>query len=377
MQLDFHYYATFCAAILAGFSRGDSLAISYCDQFVDECSVTLLSKIKGPAAAATTQLQSELLNARTDRSGLQNITRIWSSFHFLPRDLYAEVGRGGKRYKNKFRLICGPNGALVADTVRLAKDRGPQAAGVAMHALSDTWAHRYFAGTPSLVINNTDYHFYELTDDENEPEKPIRFNHNPLAADDPEKGSYTNSLFQTSEKSIMNLGHGRAGHFPDYGYARYRYLPAWGDYREVVKDNPSDYFNAFCQMVYALKYLHGDVPEFAVDTYDEDAVAPYADRIRRIIGERRTDASADWRALGEELSGGKVEEFDILKYQDEYRDSDAKADTFLGRFIAAALAQKSMVTDSIYRSGNPLSGFSVEPKKKKARRAGKEAGENE
>ncbi|MBQ1502692.1 MAG: hypothetical protein IIZ35_01695, partial [Clostridia bacterium] len=99
--------------------------------------------------------------------------------------------------------------------------------------------------------------------------------------------------------------------------------------------------------------------------------------IRRIIGERRTDASADWRALGEELSGGKVEEFDVLKYQDEYRDSDAKADTFLGRFIAAALAQKSMVTDSIYRSGNPLSGFSVEPKKKKARRAGKEAGENE
>ena len=375
MQLDFHYYATFCAAILAGFSRSDSLAIAYADQFVDECSVTLLSKIKGPSAAATTQLQSELLNARTDRSGLQDITRIWSSFHFLPRDLYAEVGRGGKRYKNKYRLICGPNGALAAETVRLAKDRGPQAAGVAMHVLSDTWAHRYFAGTPSLVINNTDHHFFELTEDGGE--RPIRFNHNPLGVDDPEKGSYTNSLFQTSEKSIMNLGHGRAGHLPDYGYVRYRYLPAWGDYREVVKDNPSDYFNAFCQMVYALKYLHGDVPEFAVDTYDEDAVAPYADRIRRIIGERRTDASADWRALGEELSGGKVEEFDVLKYQDEYRDSDAKADTFLGRFIAAALAQKSMVTDSIYRSGNPLSGFSVEPKKKKARRAGKEADENE
>ena len=78
MQLDFHYYATFCAAILAGFSRSDSLAIAYADQFVDECSVTLLSKIKGPSAAATTQLQSELLNARTDRSGLQDITRIWS-----------------------------------------------------------------------------------------------------------------------------------------------------------------------------------------------------------------------------------------------------------------------------------------------------------
>ena len=99
--------------------------------------------------------------------------------------------------------------------------------------------------------------------------------------------------------------------------------------------------------------------------------------IRRIIGERRTDASADWRALGEELSGCEVEAFDVQKYQDEYRCSDVKEDTFLGRFIAAALAQKSMVTDSIRRSGNPIAGLSVEPKKKKARRAGKEAGENE
>ena len=376
MQLDFHYYATFCAAILAGFPREDALAIAYSDQFVDECSVTLLGKIKGPAAAATTQLQSELLDARTERSGLRDITRIWSSFHFLPRDLYADVGRGGKTYKNKYRLICGPNGELVADTVRLAKDRGPQAAGIAMHVLSDTWAHRYFAGTPSLVINNTNYHFYELTEDGKEI--GIVFNHNPLGADDPEKYSYTNSLFQTSEKSIMNLGHGRAGHFPDYSYARYKYLPAWGDYREIVKDNPSDYLSAFSQMVYALKYLRGDVSEFKVDTYDEESVAPHAERIRKILRERRTDASDDWRALGEELSGGEVAEFDYTKYQSEYRDSEEKENTFLGRFIAAALAQKSMVTDSIYRSGNPLAGFSIDPKKKKARiRGRKEAGENE
>jgi hypothetical protein len=31
-----------------------------------------------------------------------------------------------------------------------------------MHVLADTWAHRNFAGTPSLVINNTDYYFYEI-----------------------------------------------------------------------------------------------------------------------------------------------------------------------------------------------------------------------
>ena len=67
-----------------------------------------------------------------------------------------------KRYRNKFRLICGPNGDLLVDTVKLAKGAGTQAAGIAMHVLADTWAHQNFAGTPSLVINNTNDYFYEM-----------------------------------------------------------------------------------------------------------------------------------------------------------------------------------------------------------------------
>ncbi|MBR6918362.1 MAG: hypothetical protein IKN38_09270, partial [Clostridia bacterium] len=117
-----------------------------------------------------------------------------------------------------------------------------------------------------------------------------------------------------------------------------------------------------------LKYLRGAVPEFNVDTYDETAVAPHEKKIRRILIERRTDSSEDWRALGEDLSGEEVEEFDVLKYQSEYRDADDKPDSFLGRFISAALAQKSMVTESICRSGNPLAGHSADPKNKKTRR---------
>ena len=31
-----------------------------------------------------------------------------------------------------------------------------------MHVLSDTWAHRYFAGTPSLVMNSLSYDTFEL-----------------------------------------------------------------------------------------------------------------------------------------------------------------------------------------------------------------------
>ena len=160
----------------------------------------------------------------------------------------------------------------------------------------------------------------------------------------------------------MNLGHGRAGHLPDYSFIRYKYLPAWGDYKEVVKDNPSDYYSAFCQMVYALKYLRGLVPTFKTGRYDTESVAPWEDQIHSILEKRQGDACADWKALGEAISGQEIIDFDLNRYQEEYRKAAKKDkdDTFLGRFFLGAMAQKSMVTNKIFRSGNLLAGFSVE-----------------
>ncbi len=369
MQRDFHYYATYCAAYLAGYSHEECLSICYSAQFVDWCSVTLLSKLKAPLSAATTQLQLEMMDARVDRVGLQDITRIWASFHFLPYDLYATRKRCGKKYLDKFRLICKPNGDLLVDTVELAKGKSLQAVGVAMHVLADTWAHSYFAGTPSFAINNTNYHFYEIVPDGDRfIERKVKFIHNPGTPDDFENSVYVNSLYQTSENTIMNLGHGRAGHLPDYSFMRYKYLPAWADYQEILKDNPKEYFSAFCQMVYALRYLHGDIQTFEKDTYDSEKVAPYEARIKAILIKRQGEpgASKDWKALGEELSGCTIDDFDIERYQDEYTgaEKEQKDSTFLGKFILAALSQKSMVTNRIFKSGNKLAGYSIEYKKK-------------
>ena len=162
MQADFHYYATYCAAYLAGYSHEEALELCYSDQFVDCCTKTFLKSINATVHAATSQSQAELVDTKADMTGLQDITRIWSSFHFLPKDLHAKTPRATKNYKNKYRLICGPNGELVKDTVELAKDKSLQAIGIAMHVLADTWAHMNFAGTPSLAINNTSNDFYEI-----------------------------------------------------------------------------------------------------------------------------------------------------------------------------------------------------------------------
>lgn len=365
MNADFHYYATYCAAILAGYSHSESLDISFSDCFVDLCSRTFLEVIEGEPAAATTQLKLELMDTRTDIPGLQDITRIWASFHFLPRDLSAEPkNRCSKRYKNKFRLICGTNGELLKNTVMLAKGKGLQAVGIAMHVLCDTWAHSNFAGTPSLVINNPYNRFFEIMPDGSE--RRISFRHSATQPDDLENSIYTSSLYSGSENSIMNLGHGRAGHLPDFSFIRYRYLTAWGNYEETIKDNPSDYKHAFCQMIYALKYLRSGDGEFELERYDFYAIADIEAEIDRIITTRQLDSSEDWKALGKKLSGQEPEPFDIKRYQDEYTNApkDKKDSTFLGKFILASLAQKSMVTNKIYTSGSKLAGYSIDYKKR-------------
>ena len=365
MNSDFHYYATYCAAIIAGYTHDESLTIAYSDCFVDMCTRTLLSKIEGPFASATTQLNLELMDTPTDVVGLQDITRIWASFHFLPKDLYAEPKqRCSKRYKNKYRLICGTNGALLADTVDLAKDKSLQAVGLAMHVLCDTWAHKTFAGTPSQVINGPYNVFYEIMPDGSE--KKITFRHTASMPDDLDQCIYTCSLAAGSENSIMNLGHGRAGHLPDYSFIKYRYLPAWGNYEEIVKDNPSDYRHAFCQMIYALKFLRGEYSEFELEKYDFDAIKDLESEIDTILRKRQLSSADDWKALGERLSGKEIEPFDVEKYQPEYINApeDDKDDTFLGKFILASLAQKSMITNKIFRSGSKLAGYSIETKRR-------------
>lgn len=358
MQEDFHYYATYCAAYLAGYDHDESLRIAYSAQFVDLCTRTLLAKIKAPSNAATTQMQLELMDARTDPVELQDITRIWSSFHFLPKDLYAKKEKCSKSYLDKYRLICGPNGELVAKTVELAKGKPLESVGIAMHVLADTWAHANFAGTPSLVINNTNYYFYELFPaGDGYREKQITFVHKTSAPDDLDNSIYTSSIYQTNENSIMNLGHGRAGHLPDYSFVRYKYLPMWGEYEELIKDNPSDYVKAFSQMIYAMKFIRGDYSTFETDKYDMQAAEPYIDRIHGIIEKRQLLASADWKAFGEDLSGQTIEDHVMDKYFDEYIGSSDKENTFIGRFTRGAIAHKGMVISAIQKSGNKLAGF--------------------
>lgn len=364
MFLDFHYYATYCAAYLAGYSHEESLDVAYSAAFVDNCTITLLNKLNGPRAAATTQYIAEMADDTDSIIGLQNIARIWCSYHFLPYDLYAKSHKRPKRYMDRYRLICKPNGNLVSETVGLAKDSDLQAVGLAMHVLADTWSHTYFCGVGSNVINDINPYFYEILEKDGETiERKVEFR---PVGEDFENSRYSASIGQDSESSIMCIGHGRLGHMPDYSFLHYKYMPAWGDYEVIEKNNPADYFHAFCQMIYAMKYLRGEKDTFELDTYDTEVAAPWKDEIMAMMKTRQYDHDAEWKEMCTKISGHVVDPFDITKYQDEYLKADeaTRAETVLGRFFVAAMKQKSMVTHRIYESGNMLAGYSIDYSKK-------------
>lgn len=360
MQGDFHYYATYCAAVLVGYSPEEALEICYSANFVDYCSATFLRSIDAPVSAATTQLRSERANAKTNLISRQGITSIWSSFHFLPADLNAEPTKVFRKYKEKYRLICGPNGDLLVDTVNLAKEKSLQHIGIAMHVLADSWAHRGFAGTPSLAINNVGDVFELIGEDGDLRERKLSFMHSPFMIDDLENGIYKRSLYQIHENAVSNLGHRRVGRLPDYSFIRYRYMPAWGRSEEMIlKDNPSDYMHAFTQMIYALRFLRGEQEVFEKDTYDFQAISELKNQIQTILKTRRRHASEEWWELGETIIGKKADIFDLNRYCEEYLKAreDQKESTFLGKFINAAIAQKYMVSEKIYESRNRLAGI--------------------
>ena len=114
-------------------------------------------------------------------------------------------------------------------------------------------------------------------------------------------------------------------------------------------------------MVYAMRYLRGDYEIFETDHYDTAKVGPYEEEIREILEKRQLDSCADWKAFGEKLSGCEIPDFDAGRYCAEYKKApkDEKDDTFLGNYIDAALAQKTMIARQIYDSGNLLAGYSV------------------
>ncbi|MDE5780761.1 MAG: hypothetical protein K2I03_04695 [Lachnospiraceae bacterium] len=304
MNRDFHYEGTYAAAVIAGFTPESAADIAWAAQTVDECTKKNVDKfypyLNRWAPVFTCQSVTEnvgeeissLLSYETS-SALQLIRSIWIPFHFLPGNIDGHFKYNGteplgsERDMRDFLCMCGPNSDLVLQMIQravsvfshcneLEKKKYLIMIGILMHVLADTWAHQYFSGTPNYFVN-------EVKDRTVlEPSKL------------PEEFETETTPFGVTDYSVSYLGHGRAGHFPDYGCMSYHYHPNWkaeGQY--IIKNGPEDFSCAFEQMEWALRcFRTGNrftIPE------QNPGEKPWLLAIDDVIKTTKADQSGVWR----------------------------------------------------------------------------------
>ncbi len=137
MQIDFHYYCIFVLANLAGYSKEDAKIIAYSSQYTDD------------ATDSTPVYIGEFVfdTVRTAHMGLR--AKRWSvnkkvhiPFHFIPPRPVDGL--------ETFTYITQPDSLfarmLFDDASKEKSDLFLYRLGIAIHTLSDTWAHQNFSG---------------------------------------------------------------------------------------------------------------------------------------------------------------------------------------------------------------------------------------
>lgn len=382
MNMDFHYYATYLAARVAGYEKEEAKTIAYAAQYVDESETDMIDKKLLPDLSETTPTiegMGKLLGRNMDlvreEKEIRESEHIWRSFHFLPGNIHEEDDRkvytGERKYTKTFlgmhvlgtpeygeeearvfSLMCQPNSVLSEKMVNDVRKHTDQPyylelLGIRMHVLADTWAHRYFAGMPSWWVNEVPRDVYYVPGGEKMEYSVLK----DFSITDFNKYMADNYFLATppmpSFRSFSYLGHGRMGAVPDVPFMHYGYKPKWSN-EDIEKNNPEEFLLAFRQLVYAMNCIKEQF-------YYERNV--YADingeleaELRTVFGNeeyKASEAAALWKTLIDKLYPGEsafLSDFNKEQWKTEAGNASDKKDTHYYRFNYSALKHRRFVT---------------------------------
>lgn len=376
MDMDFHYYGTYVAARLAGYTFDESKTIAYAAQYVNDSSREKLDVSCTPnfTPIPTSQTFTELADYDLDWNWscehLKETARIYIPFHFLPGNYGSNINKipySGKISDNthvgyifkydseceeQFKLLCLPNSILVEKTINdiiynhYKKNYLLHMIGLRLHVISDTFAHSNFVGMPAWFINNVSETVYDISSVSN----PVNLTTSwPLTTVSKCEDCEEASPDKPSYNSYVYFGHRRIGHIPDYPYIKYKYKPQWLD-TFIERDNRSDFLTAFKQMITALKCIKNHL-EFFVNSYanlnkETEAI------LKEILSTKKHDQSNAWK---ENISKIKIngaslevpEDYNPNKWLDEARNTSEKTLTDYYNFNLSALLHFEFVKNSL------------------------------
>ena len=212
MQKDFHYAVTYVLCRWSDLTHDESFRIAYSCQLVDDCCDYGAIKFTNRALSSNIPSAHKPLNYKSFDTIEQY--RVTLPFHFLP-------GNAGKKCTQEVegafvnKLLVRPNSYVARDMVDHClnawfEDTASKyhRLGVTLHTLSDTWAHKDFAGIKHRV-------------------NAIQLRDNDLMGKKSIFGDKMNELLGAFVSLFLSntfpIGHGAALDYPDLPYLEWEY----------------------------------------------------------------------------------------------------------------------------------------------------------
>jgi hypothetical protein len=250
MNIDFHLYGTYVAALIAGCNNAEAKKIAFSAQMVDD--FTEIVSPNGFTATSNSDIVTKdfyALLAKSEESinKVVNLCESWMVFHFIPGISIPGLLIDNQTVTDRSSLFS----ALGGDAVNylIQNDGSPiygssVSLGIGCHMYADIYAHMCFSGLitrkPALAKN-----VYILDgSDDTERNLPDYFEHLPFAT----RYVLPGGIF---------MGHGIAGHYPDISTVKLKYV--WNSSQGetvFIKDNTEFFACAFSELIRIIQKGH-------------------------------------------------------------------------------------------------------------------------
>ncbi len=316
MQIDMHYYGTYCLARAAGINEESARIIAYAAEFVDDnVAATVDTHDDGSQlyAVPTAHHAGDISNREDDDQRY-----IWVPFHFIP-------GVTGNAFTEQ--LICTKNSDISQLMISNHASKGDEAfglhlLGIATHVYQDTFAHYGFSGVSSRR-NKVDGDSFVLTQDDAVVEAILGRTFGEWAS---QYGGLVKNIRSRisgfAELYSGALGHGGVASYPDLPFLQWQFTYEQSG-ETVFHDNPATYLES-------AELLHGIFSQYAKQnpSCQGDTTASWSEiakMVEWIFSQQgnKWDRADVWKSCAEEGVFGKAEtvpEYDKDDWNDQCSD---------------------------------------------------------
>jgi len=345
MQIDMHYYSTYCLARAAGIKQDAAQIIAHSAQFVDDSVAKETDQHKDGSKIVSVPTAHHVVDIRNLNETSQRF--IWVPFHFIP-------GCQGDSFTEK--LVCRMDSPVARQMVfHNIEQSHPfilELVGITTHVYQDTFAHFGFSGVSSRrnrVINSS----IETKQYESVVNAAMGKTLGQWFAKYGGQGGLLDNIRSIisfgGELGSGALGHGGVSNYPDQPYLKwsfeYEYPHLSGEDR-IHRDNQATFLKGAMRLHFVFMHFAAKNPEYWND--DERRWGQLEESIKDILSLElgRDDRCEAWREASRQglfVEGGEeVPEYDANAWNkqhegfSEMESSSEALDLPVYRFFQAA-----------------------------------------